>query len=75
MTAEVLHPAIGPMSGRNIIGEVTEAVHKFLMDQYGRADQIPRFEEDLKFVPKDREEVVYIYMYRVAQNQNLKNWK
>jgi len=68
-------PAVGPMSGRNIIGEVTEAVHKFLMDNYDLTEQIPRFEEDLKFVPKDREEVVYIYMYRVAQNKNLKNWK
>jgi hypothetical protein len=76
VTAEILErPLIGPMSGRNIIGEVTEAIHKFLMDQYEITEQIPRFEEDLKFVPKDREEVVYIYMYKVAQNQSLKNWK
>jgi hypothetical protein len=32
-------------------------------------------EEDLKFLPKDREEVVYIYMYRIAQNPNLMNQK
>jgi len=70
-----LQPRIGSPSGRNIIGEVTEALHKFLMDRYSLTEQTPRFEEDLKFVPKDREEVVYIYMYRVAQNPNLKNVK
>jgi hypothetical protein len=68
-------PRTGIASGRNIIGEVTESVHKFLMDGYTLKERIPRFEEDLKFVPKDREEVVYIYMYRVAQNPNLKNVK
>jgi len=68
-------PRMGSASGRNIIGEVTESVHKFLMDRYALGEQIPRFEEDLKFVPKDREEVIYIYMYRVAQNPNLKNVK
>ena len=63
----------GPMSGRNIIGDVTEALHKWLLDGYDLAEQAPRFEEDLKFVPKDREEVIYIYMYRLAHNENLKN--
>lgn len=63
----------GPMSGRNIIGETTEAIHKFLLDGYNLSDTPPRIEEDLKFVPKDREEVVYIYMYRLAQNANLMN--
>ena len=75
MSSELLQPQVGTASGRNIIGEVTESVHKFLMDRYQLKEQIPRFEEDLKFVPKDREEVVYIYMYRVAQNPNLKNVK
>lgn len=75
MNSELSTPSIGLSSGRNIIGEVTESVHKFLMDRYKLQEQIPRFEEDLKFVPKDREEVVYIYMYRVAQNPNLKNVK
>lgn len=65
----------GPLSGRNIIGEVTESVHKFLLDGYNQTLQAPRFEEDLKFVPKDREEVVYIYMYRLSQNPNLQNAK
>jgi hypothetical protein len=63
------------MSGRNIIGETTEALHKFLLDGYNLGEQPPRIEEDLEFVPKDREEVLYIYMYRVAQNTNLQNQK
>ena len=53
-------PARGAMLGQNIIGEVTESIHKFLIDQYALTEQVPRFEEDLSFVPKDREEVVYI---------------
>lgn len=65
----------GPMSGKNVIGETTEALHKFLLDGYNLTPQPPRIEEDLKFVPKDREEVVYLYMYRLAQNPNLLNRK
>jgi hypothetical protein len=65
----------GPMSGRNIIGETTEAMHRFLLDGYNLTSQPPRIEEDLKFVPKDREEVLYIYMYRLCQNPNLLNRK
>ncbi|MCB9776960.1 MAG: DUF4255 domain-containing protein [Alphaproteobacteria bacterium] len=66
---------LGPMSGRNVIGEVTESVHRFLLDGYDISEQPPRLEEDLAFVPKDREEVLYVYMYRVAQNQALQNQK
>jgi hypothetical protein len=73
--AQKLRESAGPMSGRNIIGETTEALHKFLLDGYNLTEQPPRIEEDLKFVPKDREEVLYIYMYRVAQNMNLQNQK
>jgi hypothetical protein len=72
---EQLRAMAGPMSGRNIIGETTEALHKFLLDGYNLSQAPPRIEEDLKFVPKDREEVLYIYMYRVAQNANLMNQK
>ena len=68
-------PAHGPMSGRNIIGEVTEAIQRFLLDGYDVSEQTPRMEEDLKYVPKDREEVVYVYMYRVLQNTALQNRK
>ena len=73
--AELLRSKAGPASGRNIIGETTEAIHKFLLDGYRLSENPPRIEEDLKFVPKDREEVVYIYMYRLAQNTNLMNQK
>lgn len=75
--SKTLNPGLqmGPMSGRNIIGEVTESVHRFLIEGYSLSANPPRFEEDLKFVPKDREEVVYIYMYRLSQNQNLMNTK
>lgn len=65
----------GPMSGRNLIGEVTESVHKFLLDGYDIGERPPRFEEELSFVPKDKEEVIYLYMYRVCQNPNLVNQK
>jgi hypothetical protein len=65
----------GGFSSFNIIGEVTEAVHKLLLDTYDISTRPPRIEEDLKFVPKDREEVIYIYMYRACQNPNLNNQK
>lgn len=71
----MLGAQLGPMSGRNVIGEVTEAVHRFLLDGYDIGEQPPRLEEDLSFVPKDREEVLYIYMYRVSQNPALQNQK
>jgi hypothetical protein len=73
--AESLRAKAGPASGRNIIGETTEAIHKFLLDGYTLSEMRPRIEEDLKFVPKDREEILYIYMYRLAQNPNLMNQK
>lgn len=65
----------GSMSSINIIGETTEAIHKLLLDSYDMSERPPRLEEDLKFVPKDREEVVYVYMYRTAQNPHLNRQK
>lgn len=66
----------GPNQGEGLIGEVTEAVHRFLLDGWTYTDRpVPRIEEDLSFVPKDREEVVYVYMYRAAQNTELVNSK
>ena len=73
--AEQLRSQAGPASGRGVIGETTEALHKFLLDGYNLTEQPPRIEEELKFIPKDREEILYIYMYRVAQNPNLQNQK
>lgn len=66
----------GPNQGEGIIGEVTESVHRFLLDGWTYPDRpAPRIEEDLSFVPKDREEVLYVYMYRAAQNTDLMNSK
>jgi hypothetical protein len=65
----------GPIQGSNIIGETTEALHRFLLDGWNFDTPPPRIEEDLSFVPKDREEVLYVYMYRCEQNDALKNTK
>lgn len=77
MTSPSLMARMGAMGGAHssyeTIGEVTEAIHQLLKESYNLGEQVPRIEEDLKFVPKDREEVLYIYMYRVCQNPNLKN--
>ncbi|MEL6344066.1 MAG: Pvc16 family protein [Myxococcota bacterium] len=64
---------VAPMSGSNVIGEVTENLQRFLLDGWDISERPPRMEEDLSFVPKDREEVIYIYMYRLAHNPNLQN--
>lgn len=63
------------MSGRNVVGETTEALHRFVLDGWNLSENPPRIEEDLEFVPKDREEVVYIYMYRVTPNPSMQNLK
>ena len=65
----------GPVQGLNVIGETTEALHRWILDGWKFTTPPPRIEEDLSFVPKDREEVVYIYMYRAAHNTNLQNSK
>lgn len=68
--------ARGPMQGEGIIGEITESLHRWLLDGWDhRRGPVPRIEEDLSFIPKDREEVLYIYMYRVSQNTALLNSK
>lgn len=67
--------ARGPYQGHNIIGEVTESFHRFLLDGWSFDRPPPRLEEDFSFVPKDREEVLYIYMYKAKQNLSLNNTK
>jgi hypothetical protein len=67
--------ARGPFQGNNIIGETTEALHRFLLDGWNIDRPAPRIEEDLSFVPKDREEVLYVYMYRTERNSALLNSK
>ncbi len=71
-------PIRGPMQGRSVIGECTESLHRFILDGWNQQGSPPRIEEDLEFEPKDREEVVYVYMYRVQQNAallNPKSWR
>lgn len=77
MTPRVLPDGFvrGPAQGLNIIGEITESIHRFLKDGWTSSNQPPRIEEDLSFVPKDREEVIYVYMYKGAQNTSLMNSK
>lgn len=65
----------GQMIGHNILGETTEALHRFILDGWELTERPPRIEEDLSFAPKDREQVIYIYMYRVCRNPHLKNQK
>ncbi|MEC7986441.1 MAG: Pvc16 family protein [Myxococcota bacterium] len=75
----ILQPGASFMSGRNVIGEVTESIQKFIMDgwtHYNGDEAPPRIEEDLKYEPMDRnEKVVFVYMYRLAHNPNLQNQK
>lgn len=79
MTESLILPqgfARGPNQGEGLIGEITEALHRFLLDGWTATDRPPpRIEEDLSFVPKDREEVVYVLMYRAARNTDLANSK
>ena len=64
----------GPLQGGQLIGEITEALHRWLLDGWpADAGRPPRIEEDLSFVPHDREEVVFVYMYRVARNDDLQH--
>lgn len=65
----------GPYQGSGIIGDVTEALHQWLHEGWPVGRPAPRIEEDLEFQPKDREEVVYVYLYRVARNSELLNHK
>lgn len=65
----------GGYQGQEIIGEVTEAIHRFILDGWDSPEQMPRIEEDLSFTPKDREEVIYVQMYKASQNSALVNSK
>jgi hypothetical protein len=65
----------GPYQGSGVIGEITESLHAFLREGWPDPSDPPRIVEDLEFEPKDREKILYIYMYRVAHNQALQNSK
>ena len=67
---------MGPIQAQETIGDITESVHRFLLDGWqDEASATPRIEENLSFVPKDREKVIYVYMYRASENTALKNPK
>lgn len=77
-THSVLPPgfARGRYQGDAVIGDITESMHAWLLAGWDPEDgPRPRIEEDLSFVPKDRERVIYTYMYRVARNEAMKNAK
>jgi len=65
----------GPMSGRDIIGEVTEGIKRFIKD--GWVDEINlNIEEKLDKTSMGKtDQFVYVYMYRLANNPNLQNRK
>lgn len=68
----------GPYQGSSIIGEVTESLHAFIREGWPDPSDPPRVVEDLEFEPKDREKIVYVYMYRASKNtalQNAKRWR
>lgn len=66
----------GTYQGQSIIGDITESLHGWLLSGWNPKDgPRPRIEEDLSFVPKDREKVIYTYMYRVARNDAMMNAK
>lgn len=77
-TAPNAHQPRGPYQGNAIIGEVTEALHAWVKEGWPDASDPPRVVEDLDFEPKDREKIIYVYMYRIAKNsalQNSKRWR
>ncbi|MBM74964.1 MAG: hypothetical protein CMK59_06165 [Proteobacteria bacterium] len=72
-------PGVGEMSGRNVIGEVTESLQAFIKgswERYTGEERPPTISEDLTYESMDRnEQVVFVYMYRLAANTNLQNQK
>ena len=65
----------GPMSGRDIIGEVTEAVKKFIKDGWTDESNLNIEEKLDKTSMGKTDQFVYVYMYRLASNPNLQNRK
>ena len=65
----------GEMSGRNIIGEVTEAIKAFVVSGWTDESNFD-IKEKLDDIPIGQtEQFAYVYMYRLAQNPNLQNRK
>ena len=65
----------GPMSGRDIIGEVTESVKKFIKDGWVDESNLNIEEKLDKTSMGKTDQFVYVYMYKLARNPNLQNRK
>lgn len=71
----ITRPPNANPQGEHTIGDVTEAMHRWLLEGWSFEGPPPRLEEDLSFIPKDRESVIFTYMYRIVENTDLRNPK
>jgi hypothetical protein len=65
----------GFMSGRDIIGEVTEAVKKYIKDGWTDERNLTIEEQLDKTSMGKTDQFAFVYMYRLAHNTNLQNRK
>ena len=65
----------GFMSGRDIIGEVTEAVKKYVKDGWTDEKNLTIEEQLDKTSMGKTDQFAFVYMYRLAHNNNLQNRK
>ncbi len=65
----------GFMSGRDIIGEVTEAVKKYIKDGWTDERNLTIEEQLDKTSMGKTDQFAFVYMYRLAHNNNLQNRK
>ena len=65
----------GLMSGRDIIGEVTEAVKKYVKDGWTDERNLTIEEQLDKTSMGKADQFAFVYMYRLAHNPNLQNRK
>ncbi len=72
---EVDATATGLMSGRDIIGEVTEAVKKYIKDGWSDEKNLTIEEQLDKTSMGKTDQFAFVYMYRLAHNTNLQNRK
>lgn len=64
-----------PMSGRDIIGDVTEAIKKFIKDGWLDESNLTIEEKLDKTSMGKTDQFAFVYMYRLANNPNLQNRK
>ncbi len=72
---EVDSTSTGLMSGRDIIGEVTEAVKKYIKDGWTDEKNLTIEEQLDKTSMGKTDQFAFVYMYRLAHNTNLQNRK